>query len=210
MIIPKARAAALLAGASLSLGAVAAVPAGAATTQNGSQAPIEATSAGWGQAVPMTGTAKNGKTFTGKFNIKRFVYSGEQLYAVGDLTGKLKGRHVNRRNVRIPAAVSDAATARAAQAPTPTPNACQVLKLDLGALDLNLLGLRVQLAPVHLLIEAVPSGGGTGGQAGGLLGDLLCGVTNLLAPSANSPLDAVTRLLNSLLALLGPAPTGLR
>ena len=51
---------------------------------------------------------------------------------------------------------------------------------------LNLLGLRVRLNQVALLVEAVPSSGAA--VPGGLLGDLLCGVTNLLNPGANTPL----------------------
>jgi hypothetical protein len=56
---------------------------------------------------------------------------------------------------------------------------CEVLHLELGPLDLNLLGLVVHLDQVVLDITAVPGGG--------LLGDLLCGLaggpllTNLLA-----------------------------
>ena len=74
---------------------------------------------------------------------------------------------------------------------------CRVLTLTLGPLDLNLLGLRVQLNQVNLRITAIPGGG--------LLGDLLCGIANLLNPPAlaGSQLAAV---LNSLLALVPTAP----
>lgn len=50
---------------------------------------------------------------------------------------------------------------------------CPILDLSLGAIDLNLLGLRVLTSPICLEITAH--------QGGGLLGDLLCGVANLLA-----------------------------
>jgi hypothetical protein len=53
-----------------------------------------------------------------------------------------------------------------AQAPGP----CQVLDLLLGPLHLNLLGLIVDLNQVHLQITADP--------AGGVLGSLLCSLTN--------------------------------
>ena len=71
--------------------------------------------------------------------------------------------------------------------------ACRILTLTLGPLDLNLLGLRVQLNQVNLRITAIPGGG--------LLGDFLCSLTNLLDPQAvlGSQLAAV---LNSLLALV--------
>jgi hypothetical protein len=49
---------------------------------------------------------------------------------------------------------------------------CPILNLSLGPIDLNLLGLVVQTSPICLDITAIPGGG--------LLGDLLCGVANLL------------------------------
>ncbi|MEP6952534.1 MAG: hypothetical protein ABI950_00570 [Solirubrobacteraceae bacterium] len=71
----------------------------------------------------------------------------------------------------------------------------------LGPLDLNLLGLRIQLNQVQLRITAVPSTL----PGGGLLGDLLCGITNLLNPTGllGNQLAAV---LNSIFALLPPTP----
>jgi hypothetical protein len=49
---------------------------------------------------------------------------------------------------------------------------CPILNLQLGPIDLNLLGLRVQTSPICLRITAVP---------GALLGDLLCGLANALS-----------------------------
>ncbi len=54
---------------------------------------------------------------------------------------------------------------------TPTP--CPILHLTLGPLDLNLLGLRVQLNQVVLDITAIPG-------PGNLLGNLLCAIAGLL------------------------------
>jgi hypothetical protein len=54
-------------------------------------------------------------------------------------------------------------------APTP----CPILHLDLGPLDLNLLGLHVHLNEVVLDVEAIPG-------PGNLLGNLLCAVAGLL------------------------------
>ena len=50
---------------------------------------------------------------------------------------------------------------------------CPILDLRVGPIDLNLLGLRVQTSPICLEITAF--------EGGGLLGDLLCEVANLLA-----------------------------
>jgi hypothetical protein len=80
----------------------------------------------------------------------------------------------------------------------PTPGGCEILTLDLGPLDLNLLGLRVALDEVHLLIEAIPG-------AGELLGNLLCAVAGLLDPSGTltGVLGQIANLLNQIIGLLG-------
>jgi len=56
---------------------------------------------------------------------------------------------------------------------SPTAATCDILTLDLGPLHLDLLGLVVDLAPVHLSITA-QSG------PGNLLGNLLCAVAGSL------------------------------
>lgn len=74
-----------------------------------------------------------------------------------------------------------------------TPGACDILHLSLGPVDLNLLGLEVQLnncatppGPVTVDITAVPSGG--------LLGQLLCSLDDLLTNG-----HASNRAINQLL-----------
>lgn len=79
---------------------------------------------------------------------------------------------------------------------------CPILNLSLGPIDLNLFGLTVETSPICLDVTAVPGGG--------LLGDLLCGVANLLndgtsiaAVLAGLELDGNLPLfLNGLTALL--------
>src|SRR5262249_55488693 len=98
------------------------------------------------QVVPITGTAKKGGKFTGKYTIERFVARGGKIYAVGTLTGKLRGKRVTKDNVRLPASLADG-SARASQVPLPPlppGNACSILSLDLGPVNLNLLGLVVR------------------------------------------------------------------
>lgn len=70
---------------------------------------------------------------------------------------------------------------------------CSVLDLTLGPLDLNLLGLRVQLNQVHLVITAIP--------ADGLLGQLLCA---LAGPDGvlSGILQNIVNLLNQILGQL--------
>jgi hypothetical protein len=56
--------------------------------------------------------------------------------------------------------------------PQQSGGACPILDLQVGAIDLTLAGLRVQTSPICLEITAM--------EGGGLLGDLLCEVANLL------------------------------
>ena len=65
--------------------------------------------------------------------------------------------------------------------------ACPILDLSLAPIDLNLLGLRVQTSPICLEITAY--------EGGGLLGDLLCSVANLL--QGGLPLGDVIGLLQA-------------
>jgi len=90
--------------------------------------------------------------------------------------------------VFIPLSRSDAVAAAA----------CNILHLELGPLDLNLLGLRVELnncnaGPVVLDVTATPGGG--------LLGDLLCGLSTLLEGGGVTKIVAA---LQSIAALIGP------
>lgn len=105
--------------------------------------------------------------------------------AASALNSRLAGRPL-----RVFAA-SEALPASAAQA---QPQTCQVLKLVLGPLHLDLLGLVVDLNQVHLVITAVPG-------PGNLLGNLLCAVAGLLDNTGN-PLGGITALLNNILRAL--------
>jgi hypothetical protein len=186
--MPKSRMAVLVAVAAFALLLVGgAGPAAAQTTSD----PFT-------KVVDMTGTAKNGKKFTGTYTISRFTRSGGRQYAVGTLRGRLNHRRVVRRDVRIPATLKRHQTATASQVPpVPTPGACQVLDLVLNPIDLRLLGLRVATSRIEVLIEAIPG-------AGNLLGNLLCGITGILDPQAATPASPslLTRVLNALLALV--------
>jgi len=154
--------------------------------------------------APVHGSAADGTVLDGLFELKRFDERQGVLYAVGTLTGTLGDKSV-RKNVSLP--VSGASNELPSvdglvqqQAPVPTPGACDILTLNLGPLDLDILGLRVALDPVNLLIEAVPG-------AGNLLGNLLCAVAGLLdgplggglGGLLRSLLDAIADLLNGLL-----------
>lgn len=87
-------------------------------------------------------------------------------------------------------------TTTSAISPTAVPViSCSVLHLVLGPLHLDLLGLVVDLNRVVLDITAVP--------AGGLLGQLLCSVANLLSGGLSGLLGQLATLLNQILGQLG-------
>jgi hypothetical protein len=84
--------------------------------------------------------------------------------------------------------------------PPPEPDVCPILHLELGPLDLNLLGLRVELDRVVLDITAIPG-------PGNLLGNLLCAIAGLLDDAdlggvlgnlLQNLIDALIRLLEGL------------
>jgi hypothetical protein len=96
--------------------------------------------------------------------ITSIVVSNGQLLAVGTASAILHGKTTT---VPFLAPVSLALSTN-----QPTPGACPILDLALGPIDLDLLGLVVQTSPICLNITAM--------SGGGLLGDLLCNVANLL------------------------------
>jgi hypothetical protein len=189
--------------ASLALVAVG-VPAASAASTNGASPQV--TDAGPLYTMPMTGVAKNGKKFTGSYAIYRFTVKNGKVWSVGTLTGKLDNRHVKRGNVMMPASLTgdDTNTAQTSQAAT-----CTVLHLVLGPINLNLLGLHVTLGgglnanqPIVLDITAV--------RGEGLLGDLLCGLTDSLGGQLGglaTQLQQLAAALNSLASLLGGLQT---
>jgi len=139
-------------------------------------------------SVPVTGTftdALGGTgTFVGSLNIQRFTVQNGALAAIGTLTGTLTdslGAVVGTITQSITLPVTNITAT------------CDILHLELGPLDLNLLGLVVHLDKIVLDIDAQ--------QGGGLLGDLLCSLANLLDGPA--PLNAIARLLTNILRILG-------
>lgn len=123
-------------------------------------------------------------TFAGQFSIQRFANQSGQLVAVGSLTGTftdLLGNVTNIVNQIVSIPVTSAT------------GTCSILHLELGPLDLNLLGLMIHLDKVVLDISA-QSG------PGNLLGNLLCAVSHLL--DGGGPLGSISNLLNRIIGLL--------
>ena len=158
-------------------------------------APFAETQAASGLTVPVTGKAKNGTRVIGTFAVAEFVKTGDPtnpLGAAGTLTLKLADGRTAVTQATMPVKV---ATGAAATGATIQQLTCEILELTLGPLDLNLLGLEIHLDTVHLVIDANP--------AGGLLGDLLCLIANLLnSGDILSILDQLLTLLNQLLGML--------
>jgi len=148
--------------------ALAAVPvAGAADTQASSGT----------LTVPIVGTNGTNAVAT----ITGFVDQNGTLTAVGTITGVVDTAAglVNVVNAPFSAPVAASGT-------------CTILNLDIGAIHLDLLGLVVDLSPIHLSITA-QSGSGQ------LLGNLLCAVAHLLD---NASTNAIAQLLDQILSAL--------
>jgi hypothetical protein len=164
-----------------------------ATIVTGSLVALTALSAGPAHAaggvidtrtVPVTGVVDGGGgTFAGTFSPDRFVADNNQVMVVGTLDGTLTDATGN--NVGTVSDIPATFPVTVAQA------TCTVLDLNLGAITLNVLGLLVQLDPIHLNISA---------EEGGLIGTLLCLIAGLLGGGA--PLPAAVDPLNQLLSLL--------
>jgi hypothetical protein len=150
---------------------------------------------------PVNFTSAAGK-FAGVFAPTRFVSTAAgKVLARGVLVGTVT------KPGAAPEGVSRSVTmpVQSARTPTTTSSAisnaavpvisCSVLHLVLGPLDLDLLGLVVHLDKVVLDITAVP--------AGGLLGQLLCSVANLLSGGLQGLLGQLATLLNQILGQLG-------
>jgi hypothetical protein len=165
-----------------------------------------------------TGTFAKGGSFEGTVTIIKFEARGNQIVAIGFVTGVLsRGGHalgtafagevawpvkispggVSPAVARPPAAAQRGRIAPVAWVSGARPGSgmvparadiCPVLQLALGPVDVNLLGLQVALGAVSLDIS---------GAVGTPLGDLVCAVLALLGNVAD-----LVNVLNSLLGLL--------
>jgi hypothetical protein len=135
-------------------------------------------------SVPISGTTSTGATLTGTLNIT----SVQLVNGVATIVGTLSGTITNAAGTVIATLTNVPVQLPILATSTGT---CQILHLELGPLDLNLLGLMVHLDKVVLDITA-QSG------PGNLLGNLLCAIAHLLD---NTGSNALVVLLNNLLRL---------
>jgi hypothetical protein len=160
-------------------------------------------------SVPITGTAtpEGGSpvSLSGTFTVHRFERASDpsnpdlKIAAVGTLVATLPateagpGRTIVTQ-VALPLVTGTTTGADGGCGET-VEMQCEILNLVLGPLDLNLLGLRIELNQLILLITAIP---------GALLGDLLCAISGLLSGGLLGDLvGQVLGLLNTLLGALG-------
>ena len=140
-------------------------------------------------------TTPTGNSINGTVTITRMAVdqATRQLLVSGTFTYQNAGATVVQSFTNVPATLTKGASG-------PTQPTCRILELDIGAIHLDLLGLVVDLAPIHLDIVA-QSG------PGNLLGNLLCALAGLLDPGAGGLLGglltAIQNLLNQINAILG-------
>jgi hypothetical protein len=192
-----------LAATVASLCALTAVPALTASAANGQGA----THASQSRSVDGTswnfdGTWKDKQGRTGVSHVKvqpqKFWASGNKLMMQSLVTTTTDGARGSKPHSKVMnLAVKSLDTGGAATSTQALAATCDILHLNLGPLDLDLLGLVVHLDKVVLDIVA-QSG------AGNLLGNLLCAVAGLLDPAGGlgGLLGQLSGLLNQILGIL--------
>jgi hypothetical protein len=154
--------------------------------------------------MAVSGALADGGTFKGKVSITKFGYDqATGLWVSGKLIGtattadgvvhKDISQSFSQVHATLTPGASAASTTGASAFAVTQQGSCSILDLDIGAIHLDLLGLVVDLAPIHLDITAVSG-------AGNLLGNLLCAVAGLLDP--NGFLTDLIGTLTQLLDLL--------
>jgi hypothetical protein len=178
--------------------------------------------------LPVTGTFARGGEFSGTISINRFERSGNEIIALGFVSGVLsRGSgtlgaavagevawpvRVSSGGVSVAGGRAPAASARLTRvawssAPRPAAGllavqaeACPVLNIALGPNTVDLLGVQVALSGVTVDLAGV---------VGTPLGDLVCAASDLLGNVAglvnllNSLLGVLTGLLGGLIGGLG-------
>ena len=180
---------------------------GAATSAAPSRAAAEAASRPVAESPKgelrsrIVGSTANGRDVSGKFVPLKFTKRNGKVFVRGLLQGVVHNENGSKRTFGVmrtmrvqsingtPIRTGSAARALGGRS-------CDVLRLVLGPLDFDLLGLQIDLNRVVLNIVA-QSG------AGNLLGNLLCAVAGLLDGGLNGLLGRIVNLLNRILGRLG-------
>jgi len=148
--------------------------------------------------LPIAGTAAGGVTFAGTLSVLKFSQRDGKPVAIGMVSGSATSSSGTPLGtalsgpIEIPVQVAPGSALTSAAPISVQPAAtCQVLHLDLGAVNLNVLGLAVATQPI-----AIDVSGTTGGA--NVLGTLICTILE----TVNNVVGLVG-LLNQLLGILG-------
>ena len=142
--------------------------------------------------LPIAGSATTGGAFAGTLSIQRFEARGDQVVAIGIVRGAVAGAGTALvGEVALPVQVGPGSRGVAApnslvaqqQAAT-----CQALHLDIGAVNLNVLGLMVATQPIAIDLS---------GDSSAPLGNLVCTTLDTL-----NNVVGLVGLLNQLLSTL--------
>jgi hypothetical protein len=156
-------------------------------------------------ALPVTGSVSGGASFVGTINIRNFAVQQGVTVAVAAISGAIvdasgvQARTGLRATALLPVSVSaEAGVSGAAFRPSNrtfaapgfvlASQACGAAHVEIGASNVNLMGVTVMMNPVVLDV---------GADSGGLIGSLVCQILGLLGNPT-----MVTSLLNQLLAQL--------
>ncbi len=179
-------------------------PSGACPILNLSLAPIHLGLLGLNvdtSAICLDVTAYQGRGLLGDLlcGVANLLNGGTSL---ADALATLTPAQATRLNAGLTSVLNQAVFNRIGASPSLIGASCTILNLAIGPLDLQLLGLRVELdncadppGPVTLDITATPG-------AGNLLGNLLCGLTGLLdnAPAAAWVLSRISWVIGILVS----------
>lgn len=165
--------------------------------------------------LPAAGTFAGGGEFAGTITINRFERRGNQIVAIGVVTGALSrdglplgsavvGQVTWPVAVKAGGQVLASGRIRESGAPTPIswsrdtpasfrmvtaqPEVCQVVDLALAPVSVDVLGVQIALSPITFNLSGV---------VGTPLGDLVCEASELIGNVAG-----IVNLLNSILGLL--------
>ena len=138
-------------------------------------------------AAAATDEARGKGTVTVNVAVKKFAVKGSQIVGRGQLTARLTDVSGASQTARRPVRFAVSAQRRT----------CRILTLTLDDLQLDLLGLRVDVSTVNLRIYGIPRG-----QGSGVLGRLFCSLSRSSIRLRNSSRAAghakkVVRALNS-------------
>ena len=153
--------------------------------------------------VPIVGSASSGAAFAGTLSILRFEARANQVVAIGIVRGTVAAGtalvgevalpvQVTAASQAAPASSSSALLAQPQVAPQQTAT-CTALNLNLGAVNLNVLGLLVTTQPIAIDLS---------GDSSAPVGNLVCTALDLLN-NVVGLVGILNQILGALTGLVG-------